>query len=187
MPSDDVDSDAAPVGRSWTDGDSDASFELLGDRLIDATRKFLRSNRRERIQAELYTINGRELSRTQIQALEVIDSEDEVRMSHLAARLRLAPSTVTRTVDPLVKLGLIERFTDTSNRRCVMIRCTGEGADAIARVIDERRRVMRETLAPMEPGRRILLAELLDEYTTLMERGGAGAGDTRDTSQPEPR
>lgn len=170
MPFSDVGVDATSVGRSWTDAESDAAFDQLGDGIIDATRRFLRSHRRRRIQSELYTVNGHELSRTQVQALEVLNSEADLRMSHLAARLGLDPSTVTRIVNPLVTIGLVERFTDPSNRRVVLIRCTDEGTDTIDRVVDERRRVMRETLVPMEPSRRLLLAELLDEYTTLIEQ-----------------
>lgn len=157
------------AGRPWTDAESDAAFEALGDKVIDATRRFMRSNRRLRIQSRLYTVHGHEFSRTQIAALEVIDREDGVRMSHLAARLGLDPSTVTRTINPLVKLGLVERYNDPENRRSVVVRCTTDGADSIARVVEARRRVMRETLSPMEPSRRLLLAELLDEYTTLIE------------------
>lgn len=187
MNSEDVTTAAASAERPWTDAESDAAFEALGDKVITATRRFMRSNRRRRIEASLYTVHGHELSRTQIDVLEVVDREGEVRMSHLAARLRLDPSTVTRTVNPLVKLDLVERFTDPANRRSVVVRCTPGGADAIARVIDERRKVMRETLTPMAPSRRLLLAELLDEYTTLIAEVPATAGDARDTSQPEPR
>ncbi|WP_148113764.1 hypothetical protein, partial [Saezia sanguinis] len=59
-----------PAGRTWTDAESDAAFEVLGDRLIDVTRRFLRSNRRERIQTKLYTVKGRELGPAQIDAFE---------------------------------------------------------------------------------------------------------------------
>lgn len=155
--------------RLWTEAESDATFEALGDQLIDVTRRFMRSNRRERIQSQLYTIEGRELGRAQIDALEVVSQDGDVRMNQLAARLRLDPSTVSRTTNPLVELGLVERFTDPSNRRYVVLRCTSVGRKAIVRVIEDRRRAMREALTPMDPGRRLLLVELLDEYTTLME------------------
>lgn len=180
MPSDNVEPSATPTEKSWTDAESEAAFGELGDRLIDATRRFLRSNQRVQIQASLYTMNGRELSRTQVAALEVVEREGSVRMSQLAARLTLDPSTVTRTIDPLVELDLIERFADPSNRRYVMVRCTPSGTDAVVQIAEGRRRVMREVLAPMEPGRRLLLAELLDEYTTLIEGVGAAADSPGD-------
>lgn len=162
--------DTSADGRSWTETESDAAFEALGDGLIEATRRFLRSRRRERIQAAIYMVEGYELSRAQVEALEVVAREGEVRMKQLAEVLGVDPSTATRTTDPLVNHGLVDRFTDAENRRYVVLRCTALGTKAIARIRDERRRVMRQTLAPMEPSRRLLLAELLDEYTTLMEK-----------------
>lgn len=162
--------DTAAVRQSWTEAESEASFEALGDGLIDAIRRFLRLRRREGIQAAIYTVEGYELSRTQVEALEVVAREGEVRMKQLAQAIGVDPSTATRTTDPLVSRGLVDRFTDAENRRYVVLRCTPEGAKAVTHIVDERRRVMRQTLAPMEPGRRLLLAELLDEYTTLMEK-----------------
>lgn len=163
------------TARTWTDAESDASFEVLGDRLIDATRRFLRSSRRERIQTKLYTVNGRELGPAQIDAFEAVAREGEIHMTGLAAQLGLDPSTVTRAINPLVDLQLIERYTDPTNRRYVLLRCTPAGGEAITRVMEERRNIMRETLVPMQPERRLLLAELLEEYTTLFENTRAAA------------
>ncbi|NKY33311.1 winged helix-turn-helix transcriptional regulator [Nocardia speluncae] len=162
--------------RTWTAAQSDAAFEMLGDRLIDATRRFLRSNRRERIQSKLYTVNGRELGPAQIDAFEAVAQEGEIHMNRLAAQLGLDPSTVTRAVNPLVDLQLIERYTDPTNRRFVLLRCTPAGKEAITHVMVERRNIMRETLVPMAPERRLLLADLLEEYTTLFENTRAAAG-----------
>ncbi|WP_158726627.1 MarR family winged helix-turn-helix transcriptional regulator [Tomitella fengzijianii] len=170
----DRDADSA---AEWTEAESRAAFDQLGDRLIDATRRFLRSSRRERIQTKLYTVGGRELSLAQVDALEVVAYEGEVRMHQLAAQLRLDPSTVTRATNPLVEAGLVERFTDPANRRYVVVRCTAEGRDAATYVADERRMVMREALAPMEPGRRLMLADLLEEYISLFEQTQAAKDD----------
>lgn len=179
--------DADRDGRSWTDAESEAAFEALGDQVIDATRRFLRSRRRTRIQAAIYTVDGYELSRAQVEALETVFREGEVRMKQLAAQLGVDPSTVTRTTDPLVSHGLVDRFTDPENRRYVFLRCTPAGEKTIAHIIDERRRVMRQTLEPMEPSRRLLLADLLNEYTTLMESYQAAAeGGPEEERQQEP-
>ncbi|WP_067881055.1 MarR family winged helix-turn-helix transcriptional regulator [Nocardia vermiculata] len=155
--------------QTWTDAQSDAAFEVLGDRLIDAIRRFLRSSRRERIQTKLYTVNGRELGPAQIDAFEAVAQEGEIHMNRLAAQLGLDPSTVTRAVNPLVDMQLVERYTDPTNRRYVRLRCTPAGEEAIARVMVERRNIMRETLTPMDPERRLLLADLLEEYTALLD------------------
>ena len=46
--------------RTWTEAESDAAFDALGDRLIEATRRFARSSRRQSMQADLYTVAGRD-------------------------------------------------------------------------------------------------------------------------------
>jgi DNA-binding MarR family transcriptional regulator len=155
--------------RTWTAAESDAAFDLLGDRLIEATRRFSRSTRRRQLQAELYTVGGRELGLAQVDALEVVARRD-TRMHELAAYLGLDPSTVTRTTAPLVDLGLLERFTDPSNRRYVVLSCTPTGRHVAERLTGGRRELMRAVVAPMDPDRRLLFAELLDEYIDLIER-----------------
>jgi len=148
--------------RAQREAQSEEAFALLGDRVIDATRRFLRSSRRQRLQAELYTIGGKELTLAQVDALEAVARhDDDIRMNELAAHLSIDPSTATRTTAPLVDLGLLERFTDPSNRRYVVIRCTEQGRKTAEYLGDQRRALMRRVLADMEPDRRILFAELL--------------------------
>jgi DNA-binding MarR family transcriptional regulator len=154
--------------RDWTEESSRASFELLGDRVITATRRWLRSGRRQRLQHDLYTVNGIELSLPQIDALEAVSAED-IRMHELAERLHIDPSTATRTTAPLVDLGLVERQPDPANRRYVIVRCTISGRQAATRIATERRQLMRNVLEPMAPDRRLLFAELLEEYLDLVD------------------
>jgi DNA-binding MarR family transcriptional regulator len=160
---------ASNPGPAWTESESAAAFEALGDRLIEATRRFSRSTRRQRMQTDLYTVDGRELGLAQVDALEAV-ARGDTRMHELAAHLGLDPSTVTRTTAPLVDLGLLERFTDPSNRRYVVLRCTESGQRVADRLIAGRRDLMRAVLEPMDPQRRLLFAELLDEYIDHIER-----------------
>ena len=156
--------------RAWTEEESQAAFEQLGDGLIDATRRFNRSARRHRLQADLYTVDGRELSLAQVDVLEVVAAAGELRMHEVAAQLGIDPSTATRTTAPLVDLGLLDRSTDPANRRFVVLRCTAKGRRTAKRLVEGRRALMRQVLAGMAPKRRLLLAELLDEFSDLTER-----------------
>jgi DNA-binding MarR family transcriptional regulator len=160
---------SGPTGdREWTEQESRASFGLLGDRVVKATRRWTRSSRRQRLQHELYTVSGVELSLSQIDALESIAVGD-IRMHELAARLLIDPSTATRTVAPLVDLGLLERLPDPGNRRYVILRCTPAGRRTARRIARERMQLMERVLAPMAPDRRLLLADLLEEYLDLID------------------
>jgi hypothetical protein len=147
--------------RTWTSAESEAAFDALGDRLIEATRRFSRSARRRRLQAELYTVDGRELTLAQVDALEAV-ARGDTRMHELAAHLGL------------------ERFTDPDNRRYVVLRCTAAGRRVAGRLSRGRHELMRDVLEPMDPRRRLLFAELLDEYIDHIERYQGeheGAGD----------
>jgi DNA-binding MarR family transcriptional regulator len=160
--------------RAWTEAASKAAFAELGDRLIDATRRYNRSARRQRIQADLYTVGGRELTPAQVDLLEAVAAAGALRMHEVAHRLGVDPSTATRTSAPVVDLGLLDRSTDPDNRRFVVLRCTKAGSRTAARITQARRRLMREVLADMAPERRLLLAELLDEYSSLLEQHEGG-------------
>jgi DNA-binding MarR family transcriptional regulator len=163
-----------PAPPGWTEEESEAAFDKLGDRVIDATRNWLRSARRKRLQHELYTVDDVELSLTQIDALEILE-RGPVRMHELAARLHIDPSTATRTTAPLVDLGLLDRQPDPSNRRYVVMQATARGRETARRITEGRRAMMREILAPMAPERRLLLADLLEEYLALIEAHDPGA------------
>jgi hypothetical protein len=52
----------------------------------------------------------------------------------------------------------------------VLVRCTKKGASTARRLSEQRRRLMRTVLADMEPSRRLLLADLLEEYVALFDR-----------------
>jgi DNA-binding MarR family transcriptional regulator len=158
-----------PVEPAWSDEESEAAFQSLGDRVIDATRVWGRSRRRQRLQRDLYTVDGVQLSLGQVDALETV-AAGSIRMHELADNLGIDPSTATRVVTPLVRLGLVERRVDESNRRYVTLTATALGRAAAQRIMQERRQLMREVLAPMSPERRFLLADLLEEYLALMDR-----------------
>ena len=172
-------SDALPVrtagDHQWSDESSRASFELLGDRIIDGTRRWLRNGRRLRLQHDLYTVDGVELTFPQVDALEAVSVHD-IRMHELADRLHLDPSTVTRTTAPLVDLGLLERQADPTDRRYVIVRCTPSGRIAAGRIVENRRQLMRDVLESMLPERRLLFAELLEEYLDLIDAYQPGGG-----------
>ena len=56
-----------------------------------------------------------------------IDEGGELSMSQLASRLRLDASTLSRTIEGLVRRQLVERLREDQDRRVVRIRLTSEG------------------------------------------------------------
>src|SRR5690606_5944021 len=51
-------------------------------------------------------------------------------LGDLAQRHHVAPSTMSRTIDALVKRALVARETDPEDRRLVIVKLTGEGHSA---------------------------------------------------------
>jgi DNA-binding MarR family transcriptional regulator len=163
------------ASRKRTAGSSLRSVDdPLGDRIIQATQRWQRSSRRQRLQHDLYTVQGLELSLTQVDALEFV-ALGAVRMHELAEHLHIDPSTATRTVAPLVEIELLVREPDPSNRRFVVLRCTATGSAVAARITRERRELMHKVLEPMDAQRRLLLADLLEEYLRLTDSYGTPA------------
>jgi DNA-binding MarR family transcriptional regulator len=69
------------------------------------------------------------LSMGQLHMLEIL-RERPVSLSDLAARHRVAPSTMSRTVDVLVKRAWVSRRSDPADRRQVILSLTPEGESA---------------------------------------------------------
>jgi DNA-binding MarR family transcriptional regulator len=153
---------------------SEEAFAVIGDRFIDAYRAMRRSAKRERMQREVYLVGDRELTPVQVDALEALCLRDRWRMGDIAQELRIDPSTASRTLAPLVDLGLADRTTDPADRRQVHVEATARGRAAADRIAEGRRVLMREVLSCMAPARRVLLTELLEEYVRALETAHPG-------------
>lgn len=69
--------------------------------------------------------NGVSLS--QCHTLLEIENNDKISVSELAQNMRLDKSTVSRTVDSLVKTDLVDRVIPEANRRMAILNLTNEG------------------------------------------------------------
>jgi len=100
-------------------------------------RRFRRSLRRfERVtQAQLKNCCAH-VTLAQCLVLLEIDEGGELTMSQLAAGLRLDASTLSRTIEGLVRRQLVERLREDQDRRVVRIRLTSEG-QSVCRSIHE--------------------------------------------------
>jgi len=76
---------------------------------------------------------------TLAQCLVLLEVEEEGRltMGQLASRLRLDNSTLSRTIEGLVRGGLVERSRDDRDRRVVHIRLTPDGTSTCSSIHEE--------------------------------------------------
>jgi DNA-binding MarR family transcriptional regulator len=100
------------------------------------------------------------LSAPRLSALSVVVFAGPLSLAELAAEEQVRPPTMTRTVDALVKAGLVTRETRAENRRMVRIAATEEGR----RLLEEGRR--RRVAAITER-----LLRLAESERRALERG----------------
>ncbi|WP_436771487.1 MarR family winged helix-turn-helix transcriptional regulator [Yinghuangia sp. YIM S09857] len=140
-----------------------------GAGLVEAVLRLRRSSPSRLLQQDLYQVGDTQLTPVQVDALECLAGRPVWRMHELAARLGIDPSTATRTVDPLVRLGLAEREPDPANRRYVSVRASRRGKAVSGRIGRARLALMRDVLAPMPVQDRAELTRLLTQYVDLIE------------------
>ncbi|HLG89185.1 MAG TPA: MarR family transcriptional regulator [Alphaproteobacteria bacterium] len=158
-----------PKRTDPTPNASENSFAIVGTRVIDAVRHMRRSPLQRALQRELYSIGEHELTPVQIDMIEVLGTRESWRMSELAAACGVDPSTVTRTFAPLADLGLAERSRSPDDGRLVLVRVTEHGRAQVKRIAKARHQLMRAVLSRLSPQRRILLADIFEEYIQAVE------------------
>lgn len=81
---------------------------------------------------DLVSIKDVPISLTQLTCIYIVDRHDGLSMSELADDLCMSNQQLTKTVDALVELDLVERVCDPQNRRKFCARCTEKGKDMLA-------------------------------------------------------
>jgi DNA-binding MarR family transcriptional regulator len=157
----------------WPLDESEAAFDLIGDRVIEAIRQLRRLS--QPLQRSLYAVDGRELTPAQVEALEVLDGQRRWRMHEIASKLGVDQSTATRTISPLVELALVSRAPDPVDARYVLVGLTRRGRRRCAAISAARRSLMRDVLGEMAPERRVAFADMLEEYVQAHAAPAAGA------------
>lgn len=125
----------------------------LGDLLLRVARRLRRAN--------LDALGPLGLNPHQARALRLIEREQPLRPSELAARLGIAPRSATEVLDGLVAGGWVERSPDPDDRRASLARLTPAGLDLASRVAALRREGSQRLLAVLDADERRSLATLL--------------------------
>jgi DNA-binding MarR family transcriptional regulator len=112
---------------------------------------------------------GERITLTQCHALVEIGRMESTSLKDLAQRLTLDTSTVSKTVENLVRKNLISRKQLTGNRRMVAIQLTPEGMDAYNR-IEEDMNLRFEKIRARIPGDHMeMVLKALDIYNRALE------------------
>ncbi len=82
---------------------------------------------------------GSDLNMTHVhhRTLFYISEHDGCKMNDIATSFSLTPAAVTRTVNNLIEMGLVERYHDEADRRVVQVRMTGKGQETMKKGMHE--------------------------------------------------
>lgn len=105
-----------------------------------------------------------EVTLVQYRALVVLASRGPQRTVDLAVELEVAPSTVTRMCDRLVRKGFVRRYRRVEDRRATWVGLTDVGRDLVGDVMRSRRRAIDQLVRAVsveDPG---ALAQALEAF-----------------------
>ncbi|MBX0299124.1 MarR family transcriptional regulator [Cryobacterium sp. 1639] len=106
--------------------------QAVGEAVESALSTILRWSTRADNRRMLHDSTGAALSSTDSWLLEKVVVAGPLRMSKLAGWMAVDKSTITTEIRRLEKAGLVNRRSDPSDRRAVLVTATEEGRTAIA-------------------------------------------------------
>jgi DNA-binding MarR family transcriptional regulator len=138
------------------------------------------------------------LSVAQCYTVDAIGMQGQLTLNELAETLYITPSTASRTVDELVRRGLVERRQDSADRRAIRLSLTPPGQaldEALRRHLIRRQMTILEQLDPRS--RRGVLKALQQLFVAIKDpsccavpfewQGGAALDKTMCTLADSPR
>lgn len=157
-------------GVTEKDGAATVSPERLAAESLGLLRAFAALAERS------LEVTAPELTLQQYRALTVLHEEGPQKAAALAAALGIAPSTLTRLGNRLVRDGLADRGGDPDDRRAIVLAATPEGSRTAERVKAWRLGEMTRRIADVPPhARHAVLAalELCSEVLAAEPQGSA--------------
>ncbi|WP_067432728.1 MarR family winged helix-turn-helix transcriptional regulator [Nocardioides jensenii] len=110
-----------------------------------------------------------ELERSSYGILCLLDDEGPQRLGAIAQAFRLDPSTITRQVQTVVRLGLAEKTVDESDRRASLLTLTELGRVSLTEARDHRRSMLDLLLSSWTPAERDNLLSSLRRFNDTVD------------------
>src|SRR5260370_1293237 len=122
--------------------------------------------------ASLFCRSRLTLSREKV--LQVLERDGPLRQASLAKSLRLAPRSITQSIEGLERSGLVERRPDPDDQRCKLVLLTPKGHATLTTGMEAGQRVLRSIFGALEPDRQadldILLTDIEAAQTEVSRR-----------------
>lgn len=104
---------------------------------------------------------GGDVTGTQYTALTVLERHPGITSSELARRSFVRAQSMAETMEPLISAGLVRRERDETHARRKLLFLTPAGADTIAQVMPEVKRLEDELVGDLSPAERQQFADYL--------------------------
>lgn len=112
----------------------------------------------------------------QCHTLLEIEAREKPSLGELAQALGLDKSTLSRTVDGVVNIGLVERVFHPKDRRSVQLSLTSQGQSTCNRINRDNDGLFNRVFDRIEPARRQAMLEGFHELVAAMETEMDGSG-----------
>jgi DNA-binding MarR family transcriptional regulator len=119
-----------------------------------------------------HQVNGDRLDRMALLVLGTLSYCGPSRLTTVAERTGLDPSTVSRQVADLEKAGLLARESDPEDRRAILLKATTEGQSVLDRLVRGRRRRVERLLSDWDGEDIVTLGRLLGQLNAATEKYG---------------
>jgi DNA-binding MarR family transcriptional regulator len=139
---------------------SPVSAKELAAELLDLWAHLMRGSSQQ-----MFAVLGElELSMTQMKTLSMLDDcLEEVSVKELSERLALSLPATSRTVDGLLRRGLLSRHEDAEDRRVKRVRLTDDGRSVVQRIVTARLQGLESYASTLSDDQRAqLMAALLE-------------------------
>ena len=123
------------------------------EQLRQLTLAFERFTRRFKV-AEATAAMANSLNALDVQALLFIDDNPDCKLGDVARHLQVALTTMSSSIDRLVRRGMIERHRPETNRRSVALNLTQGGKDSVAGYMEDYQDACNAMLEPLDPAER---------------------------------
>lgn len=120
-----------------------------------------------------HQVNGNRIDRMALVVLGTLSFCGPSRLTTVAERTGLDPSTVSRQVADLEKAGLLSRASDPEDRRAALLEATVEGRALMQRLSSGRRKRLERLLEDWTPAEVEIFGQLMSRLNVATEKYGA--------------
>ncbi|GGQ12522.1 MarR family winged helix-turn-helix transcriptional regulator [Streptosporangium pseudovulgare] len=131
---------------------------LLMPRMVGRTKRI-------KVPPQLQSLN---LAPRHLSLLSYLLFDGPLGVNELAARLEVAPATVSLMVGDLSRRGVVERREDDADRRRTIVCIAEANREAVDRWLAKGARAWRAALEPLTPEERLIFVETLRTYERVV-------------------